>query len=142
MIYDQNTVPLDENDKKHLEGMSLADRGLREEAERLARRPLKAPSAKVKVEKPKVEKKKAGRPKKNPDATVVPAGELDPTTQGIRISLDFSFVREICRSYDQTFRLVEKLSTGNWKLSSPENGGIDLEYGYELQRRIREAGLI
>lgn len=135
MVYTDGAVPLDAKDKQELEGMSLADRGLKEEADRLARLPVGN-----KIKPPPEKKKKVGRPKKD-TKTVIDPTAYDPTSD-IRISIDFNFVREICRSYDQAFRLLEKLSTGNWKLSSPENGGIDLEHGYDLIRRIRDAGLV
>lgn len=141
-VYDKDTVPLNDKDLAELDGIPLSKRGLLAEAEEISKRrkPGRPKKGQVieKIEKPKG---KRGRPKNDPTVVIDPA-EYEPDNKEIKITINFSFLREICRSQQQLFALIENLSSGNWKLASPQNGGVDLEYLYKLQERIRNAGLV
>ncbi len=158
VIFDSNNLPLNDQEASDLEGTSLARRGLKEEAEMVSRVVLRRPKVRGKakiqkvdlVEKPEtppvaevIGEKPIGRPRKR-KAKNEPIVSADPETgtAHVRISVDYDFIREICEYERQLFGLIERLSSTNWKLVSPQNGGVDLEYGYALQERIIQSGLV
>ena len=142
--------PLSDKDEQELAGRTLGARGL--EAEKLEiekREALKAATT---------PKRGRGRPRKiktdAPPPAPAPTKEYAPLNRavgsfdeeggfkGMRITMDFAFVHEIAVSQNRLFKLIEELSSGNPRLSSPANGGLDFEYHYDLRRRLQEVGLV
>lgn len=93
------------------------------------------------------------RPSRAERAQMVPemqlARKLDPHAmvskvdiEGFNTMIRTDLLKDICQFEKHLFKLVEKLSTGDWKLVSQAHGGIDLEYGYKLQKRMQDEGLI
>lgn len=133
-IFSGGVVPLDESD--HRDGLSLAERGFAEELRQAEakQRTRKATKARILPE----EKKKRGRPKIDRTMTI----EDTPAASGMRVNMELGFLREICEMESHLFKLIEGLSSGNFKLTSPASGGIDLEKGYALQERMKREGLL
>ena len=139
-IYAGGVLPIEAGD-----GLSLAERGLRAEQAAAEAKPVKP--VKRKVGRPAKErtpeelipkpKRKAGRPRKD-DMQV----DEIAVAEGMRVTLDFTFVRELARFQNQMFKILERRSTAEWKLVSPPAGGIDLEYGYKLQTRLQAENLL
>ena len=155
--------PLSDKDEQELAGRTLGARGL--EAEKLEiekREALKAAYKQVEQEEElkaaATPKRGRGRPRKvktdAPPPAPAPAKEYAPLNRavgsfdeeggfrGMRITMDFAFVHEIAVSQNRLFKLIEELSSGNPRLSSPANGGLDFEYHYDLRRRLQEVGLV
>lgn len=155
-IYSDGVVPLENKEKDFGEYESLGTRGERAEREEIERRKKESEAAAELVVAPK---RKRGRPRKEhpvqpyrdqmkpgvrPELTANHAS-VDINDNGIgdiRINLKLSFIREIVASQQKMFKLLEDLSSGNPRISSPTNGGIDFEHAYDLQNRLREAGLV
>lgn len=126
-----------EERKKDLEGMNLGDAGF--QAEQAAVENQKR--IKEMEEHTKPHTKRRGRPRKVKVQlpTDAPA-EAPPEAK--RLKVDLEFLQAIAQTWMQYFNIIEQRSSGDPRLTSPTNGGIDLEYGYKLKDRLTDSGLM
>lgn len=140
-IYTEGVVPLTEQEKKSLDGTNLASRGLAAEEAAVAKKASRRRSYEERMELNRL-KQEGKLPKKTRRGRKTVDTPSEMTSEGLVVTLDMDFLSEICQMTEACFNLVNNLSSGNPRLSSPSLGGIDLEEGYKLIHRMKERGFI